>query len=429
MSYRVFVGSTLMYDPALPEDGYILTDQKIVTQVNKAGSYSFKIGPENPAYGLINQLTTTVTAYRGNRLELFGRVLHCDKDMQLRKEVFVEGNAAFLNDSVVRPYTYKGSVEGYFSMLLTNHNSQVEAGKRFAVGRCEITDPNNLIVRESSDYPTTRAEMDNKLIGLLGGYLVPRFEDETWYMDYLESPGGTGGQVIEFGHNLLDLKEYVTAEDVYTCLIPIGADDGSGNRVDIKSVNNGLDYLESATGIALFGRIWKMLTWEDVTLPANLKAKGQEELAAAIMKKTTITVKAVDLAALGVDTDAIWTGWRYRVKSEPHALDMYMTVSKAEIDPQDVANNTYTFGAIITTLTDRQTGQVKQSAAGIEEQVKAIEAKTTDASEKLENLILRVNDINDKYAEQQDFEDFCAAYDLKVEDFEQRIQALEGGGE
>ena len=80
-------------------------------------------------------------------------------------------------------------------------------------------------------------------------------------------------------------------------------------------------------------------------------------------------------------------------------------------------------------MTDRQAGTAKTSAPGIEAQVKSTEGKIAETSEKLENLILRVNDIGGKYAEQQDFEDFLDAYDAKIEDFETRISNLEGGGE
>ena len=211
-------------------------------------------------------------------------------------------------------------------------------------------------------------------------------------------------------------------------LLP-GADDGNGNRLTIESVNDGRDYLENATGIALFGHIWETLTWEDVTIASNLKTKGRAALDAAVLRSFTITVSAVDLAALGVNTDAIRTGWSYRVISEPHGIDMYMAVVRSEIDPQNVSENTYTFGAVIQALTDRQAGTAKTSAAGVETQVKNAEGKIAETSEKLENLILRVNDIGGKYAEQQDLEDFLDSYDKKIEEFETRISNLEGGGE
>ena len=425
MSYTVYIDDALACEEDLQDDGLILTDMKLVSQVNKAGSFEFTIGPENPRYDSIAQMTTTVKVYRDGYMEFYGRVLHVERDFALRKVVFCEGRYAFLNDTILRPYTFQGSVEEYFNLLIENHNSQVEESKQFAAGVCEITDPNDLIVRENSDYVHTRDEMENKLLGLLGGYLVPRYEENTWYLDYLESPGQYGTQKIEFGHNLLDISEYITAEDVFTCLIPLGATDENGTRLDIKSVNDGLDYIESDTGISLYGRIWRTLTWDDVTLPENLKTKGTAALEDAIMQQTTITIGAVDLAAIGVDVDAIKTGWSYRVISAPHGLDIYMAVTMSDLDLQDVSNNTYTFGAVIRTLTDRQTNQVKMSASTIEAQVRAAETKLQETAEKLDGTIIRVNDINEKYAEQRDLEDFQAAYELKVEELETRIRNLE----
>lgn len=75
----------------------------------------------------------------------------------------------------------------------------------------------------------------------------------------MKKPGKTNSQVIEFGTNLLDITEYITAENVFTVLIPLGErqKDSSGNetgRLTIESVNSGKDYIESATGIKA---VWK----------------------------------------------------------------------------------------------------------------------------------------------------------------------------
>lgn len=426
--FRVLADGDLVYDPLLQDDGYVITDQKLSMKVRAAGSYEFTIAPNNPAFGTIKEMVTVVTVYRGQYLEFAGRVLHCEKDFYGRKNVFVEGVYAYLNDSIVRPYTFKGSVETYFKQLIDNHNSQVQTDRQFKAGICEIEDPNNLIVRENNDYPSTRTEIENKLVGLLGGYLVPRYESGEWYLDYLKTPGETGDQVIEFGHNLLDIREYITAEDVYTCLIPLGADDGNGARVTIKSVNDGKDYLESPEGVALYGKIWRSLTWDDVTLPKNLKKRGEENLKDAVLKKTTITIGAVDLSMLGVNLDEIRAGWSYRVKSEPHGIDMYMPVSGAEIDPQNIAASTYTFGAIISTMTDRQAGQVKQSAGQTDFIVKETAEGLKKTNESLEELVLKVNGVIDDYANQSTFDEFIIDYDAQIEDFERRISILEGGG-
>ena len=165
-----------------------------------------------------------------------------------------------------------------------------------------------------------------------------------------------------------------------------------------------------------------------MALPENLKKRGEENLKDAVLKKTTITIGAVDLSMLGVNLDEIRAGWSYRVKSEPHGIDMYMPVSGAEIDPQNIAASTYTLGAIISTMTDRQAGQVKQSAVQTDFIVKETAEGLKKTNESLEELVLKVNGVIDDYANQSTFDEFIIDYDAQIEDFERRISILEGGG-
>lgn len=151
------------------------------------------------------------------------------------------------------------------------------------------------------------------------------------------SPGGISDQVIRFGENLLDIEEYITAENIFTVLVPLGArqenQDGSqGGRLTIKSVNNNLDYLENQTAINLFGKIVRTAEWDDVTIASNLKTKGRAFLNNNISMAVTLSVKAVDLHYLDVDTDKIEVGTQVRVVSEPHGLDTYFLCSKVVAD-------------------------------------------------------------------------------------------------
>lgn len=50
------------------------------------------------------------------------------------------------------------------------------------------------------------------------------------------------------------------ASNVYTQIIPLGKADSKGNRVDIKLVNGGKNYLQSDSAIALFGKIQNQLS-------------------------------------------------------------------------------------------------------------------------------------------------------------------------
>lgn len=79
----------------------------------------------------------------------------------------MNGEFSFLNDTIVRPYSFQGDVTTLFKKYINNHNSQVNEEKRFIPRNCTVTDPNNYITRANINYPTTKDEMNDKLIDIL----------------------------------------------------------------------------------------------------------------------------------------------------------------------------------------------------------------------------------------------------------------------
>lgn len=295
-----------------------------------------------------------------------GRILHDEKDFYKRKTVYCEGELAFLLDSVQRPYEFQGSPSDLFEQFLNNHNSQVDSFKQFTVGNVTVTDSNDYINRSNSGYSSTWSALNEKLVNTHGGYLMPRFENNKRYIDYLAEPGKTSSQVIRFGENLLDITEYVTAEDVFTVLIPLGADqqDEEGNstgKLTIESVNDNKDYLESSSGISLFGRIVKVHEWEDVTEPSNLKTKGQTFLDNGISASVSLTLKAIDLHLVDVDTETFEVGDKIHVISEPHGIDTLFRCTKIELDLMNPDNSVYTFGVAFKALTSKNIEDTKKA--------------------------------------------------------------------
>lgn len=287
-----------------------------------------------------------------------GRILHDEKDFYKIKSVYCEGQLAFLLDSIQRPYTFQGDIPDLFKQFLNNHNSQVDDWKQFQVGSITVRDANNYINRESSQYPNTFDELIKKLIDTHGGYLIPRIQNGKRYLDYLKESGKTNSQVIEFGVNLLDITEYITAEDVFTVLIPLGAEqeDEEGNitgRLTIESVNDGKDYIENELGISLFGRITKVHEWDDVTIADNLMTKGTAFLESGIEMSINLTLNAIDLHLVDVNTESISIGDYVRVISQPHGIDTLFQCTKIELDIIEPDKSLYTFGLLFTTLTDK----------------------------------------------------------------------------
>ncbi len=311
----------------------------------------FTVPPDHPYYNDVIPLSGDVETYEDSDLLFSGRIIDVTRDFNNRKAVVCEGNLARLNDVILRPYEYTGTVSGYVTFLINQYNAVSDWP--ISVGTVNVTDSNDNIVRANSDYPTVWAEIKNKLLGLLGGYVSLRRDNGVWYFDYTAAPGGNGDQVVRFGVNLIDLSDYLSGEDTFTRIVPLGAvvDQNTGERLTIKSVNTGKDYLEDSTTVQQYGRIERVVEWDDVTIASNLKTKAQAALDAATSQTQTITISAVDLHLLGYNEASFRVGDIYRVKSSPHGISASFPLVKAQINIQDPSSSVYTFGRTQKTLT------------------------------------------------------------------------------
>lgn len=355
--YQIYCDNTLLYDPR-DESSPILSG-KVSLTVNATGELTFTLPPMHRGIDLIRKLSSVVQVYDSGELLYEGRVLDSKADMYHTVTYTCEGTLAYLLDSIQRPKAYHDlTPSSYLSDKIAQHNGQVEAGKRFVLGTVEKR-AMNYDAREDNQYTNTLDTIMDKLVDSNGGYLRVRKQGDTRYLDYLESYGRTSGQVIRFGENILDLTEHISAANVITVLIPLGkaeeAEDGEkGRRLTIESVNGGKDYLEDPEAVALYGRIVGTQTWDDVTVAANLKAKGQEYLANARNLSTTIELTAIDLHLVDVDIDRIKLGDMIRVVSPPHKLDKYMMVSKREYNLVNPEEDKIVLGDTIAALTEKQ---------------------------------------------------------------------------
>jgi hypothetical protein len=195
--------------------------------------------------------------------------------------------------------------------------------------------------------------MDHTVKSSLGGYLSIRRSGGKTYLDYTAEAGETSDQVIQFGKNLLDFSRSVSAEDVYTVIIPTGKE-VNGKKTTIKEVNDGKDYIESATGVRLFGRIEKHVTFPEYTKPKWLRTAAVKALNAAILEAISIEIKAVDLSLINPNIGGLKHGTMVRVLSAPHGLDQYMLCRKVDINLNEPDDAVYSLGAEATTLSGQQ---------------------------------------------------------------------------
>lgn len=322
----IYADGKKIYDPRIEK--LQLEEAELSQTKNKAGSITFTIPAAHTyAQNPIIPGITHIVVKEDEEIVFKGRITKNNPNFWDDSECTAEGDLAYLNDTVVRPYEYAGSPREYFAFLIEQHNAQVEKERQFAVGRVTVADPNDYIVRSSAQYPSTWEELETKLLDSMGGFLVERWEDGVTYLDYLAEIRENNDQVAKYGENIVDIDRIQEVDsDFATAIIPLGkkqeTEEGKEARyLTIESVNNGTDYVQNNDAVSKYGLILKTVEHEDVTIPENLLRKGQEDLTEAIKSIESITVTAADLSGTGVKVESFRFMKNVRCVSKCHGLD------------------------------------------------------------------------------------------------------------
>ena len=228
--------------------------------------------------------------------------------------------------------------------------------------------------------------------------------------------------MIRFGENILNLIQEVSCEDLATVIIPLGKrDEETDERLTIKSVNGGRDYLEDPDAIALYGRIVKTVEYDDVTLPENLLRKGREVLNRQKLLIPSITITAIDLHLLDVYIERCKVGDHIRVVSEPHGIDEEMMVLRIELDIQQPENSRLTLGATKVTLASSMSRGTAAVLTSLSENFTAFKHVVTDklqaTNADIGALHTELAEVDSLIAQKADVADLNAA-NAKIQDLE-----------
>lgn len=373
-----------LYDPRLEE----LTIRDVSTHlaVDEAGSLSFTIDHDHPFAGQLTRLKGRLELLADGLPIFRGRIISDIQGFDLERTIEAEGQLACLNDSIVPPFSFPEEYEDdpeyeaadnvvafWLGKLLEAHNAQVTQEQQIKLGQVTVSDPNNYITRSNTDYATTWATITDKLSGsALGGHLLVRYEQDGTYLDYLADYPLSNLQNIEFASNLLELTDEIDATEVFTAILPVGAEgltiaalpDGALTEDLVKEGS----IIYSRAGVDKYGRIVSVQTWDDVTEAANLRTKAMALLAqSGVLPLRTISVTAVDLHYTESAIAALRVGRYTQVTSAPHGLDVRYAITTLEPDILDPGNTRITLGASVQTLTDRN----QHTIAGIQNQIGA----------------------------------------------------------
>lgn len=369
---QIYVDGTLVSDSRLESNA--LLELQVTASLTKGGTAEITLPTFHPAYDSFPPYKPVVMIYRAGRLIFRGRPLYASDDFYRNRTVTCEGERCFLRDAIMRPYLYQTDPKSIFEDIISIYNGQVEADKQFTVGNVTVTDSNDYVRLECGTAETV-SDTIAKLVERCGGYIIFSTRSDgareiNWYatINYYST------QPIELGSNLLDFVRDSSNTDLATVIIPYGAQIGdTGERLTIRTVNNGLDYVEDADAIALRGRITKAVYFDDITDPSNLLKKANDYMAKSKLLVTTLQLSAIDLSDLDISIDTFEVGDLIHVMSSPHSIDDDFLLIERTYN-LDAAQDSITLGMDVSTLTGAQSESERKSSEGIDRVERSVKA-------------------------------------------------------
>lgn len=440
--YQIYFKGLPLYDPRGADLGLLIRDPDCHLAVGEAGALSFTIDNDHPYIGQLTKLDGTVEL-RAEGLPIYkGRIRKDTQDFNLSRIIETEGLLACLNDSVIPPFQFpddfledaayqaaaeSGNVIRFFlEWLLAEHNSQVGPAQRIELGEVTVKDPNNYIRRASSEYLTTMEVLHQKITDTLSGYPLADYSGEVTKFHFYEDLPLTNTQVVEFGENLLDLANILDAADVYTAILPVGAD-----GLTIESLPDGeltpgyfkkgkIIYSQATETLYNGIRITRMVEWDDVTEAVNLQRKALTKLSTeGVMLQHSIEVTAADLA--GADGSGDFTRFhvgRYvELRSTPHGFRAAYPLMELDPGILDPGNTNIAMGSTVKAASDiahgnqsavqeslnQQQLELNQQQSGLTELAETTRSQITAAIQTAESLIFSALE---EYVKTSNYEEF-----------------------
>lgn len=377
MIYEVYLDGNLLYFPN--DETYSIIDAVVETSLNECGTFECDVPSSNPCYESFNLRQSMIQVTKDGQEIFYGEVREVRQNFDFTKHVYAVGELAFLFDSIQPQAKYQTTPDSMFNSILANHNSQVEDRKKFKKGNVLVTDTNNYVYHYTNREDTLTA-IREKMCDTMDGYLRIRKVGNDRYLDLvpLSQYGSYCTQEISFGENLLDYSANYTAQDVATCVIPLGARldddkrtlaavDGLDEYLTIKgttvdsyhtATNNDYVYIQSA--VNRFGWVRVVKQWDDITVKENLKARAEQWLTDAQWSKLELNLNAVDLNLLDNNIDSFEVGDTIHAWAEPYNMDTTFPVRKKTTYLNDLSKN-----YIVLSNTETSKSYTKQSSNAV----------------------------------------------------------------
>ena len=208
---------------------------------------------------------------------------------------------------------------------------------------------------DGKNFGTTWDVLKSELTDVYGGYLVVRYSDDgkTRYLDYLADVAESNTQTIEFGVNMLDLNNYVKADNIVTRVIAVGYQKkGWWIFKSTKTIQEQADDREAQSVYGIITRVI-VIDGKSITEQKLLDA-ANEELRKNLRYYDGIEVSAIDLRDAGINTERLSWMKKTRIISKPHGIDTPLVLTKI-VEPLDAPDKKkFTFGTSFYSISDLQ---------------------------------------------------------------------------
>lgn len=398
------VGNTdltkVLHEPTVSKAEYRVSGGVIKQVVNGIDECNISIGMKHKLYKKITPIRGIVKVINifDGELEFYGRVLTAPTSMNsdgFSQEIICESMLGYLHDSVQDFEKIPNSgLEDYLTRIINRHNSQVEEHKKFKIGIVDVPAPSDTPFRYTG-YDSSWDTIKERLIDKTSGYLVLRYESDGMYIDYLKSVGEiVNGSPIMLGANIKEATRDLNFDGLLTRIVPVGADIDTNTvnegtsadiirpQVTIKSVNGGLNYLESNALKNQFGVIAKSITWSNISDPNILKLRGQQYLDSMTAAVASWKVGVVDRYLIDNNYIKLKVGNIHKIINAPMSGIESLQIIEKNIDilrPQSVS---LTIGSDNQTLSTFNLQQ-KEAQKSMEKVIADVEAKRLEQEKQL----------------------------------------------
>ena len=318
-----------------------LVEADISEQIGMIAKVTFTIDKSNPYYDELISRVTQVWIYeediineRNNEHNVLfaGHIVSItesiSRDGIITKQVTCADHTDYLNDTIVPRQSYwltLRSAIGQISQFAENdHNDQVthiEGSQGDPNVKCMYFNFSTTVPQDYNNYEyvvnwDTTYRVVREIMDRFGyeWYVEPYKEElEAGSGNYFyrmivmvtDKIGKTSSVKLQDGVNIQSLTVQKDETNVVTRLFPLGSTNDDGSVVTIPSeegdtgdihVSDRYNAIDNETAIERYGIISGINTWDDVTLPANLKTKGKSYIANKCGVKVQYSGTFLDLA-------------------------------------------------------------------------------------------------------------------------------------